>query len=85
MYCSTDGRPADDPVCLLGAMLLQFVERLPDRQAAEAVCIDTRWRLALHLQEREGGFDPSLPPRFRQRLLASGQNGSPSMRSWNCW
>lgn len=69
LYCPTNGRPADDPVCLLGVLLLQFVERLPDRQAAEAVCYDTRWRLALHLAETEGGFDPSLLPRFRQRLL----------------
>jgi transposase len=69
LYCPTNGRPADDPVCLLGVLLLQFVERLPDRQAAEAVCYDTRWRLALHLSENDGGFDPSLLPRFRQRLL----------------
>jgi len=70
LYCPTNGRPAEDPVLLLGVLLLQFVEHLPDRQAAEAVCYDTRWRLALHLAETEGGFDPSLLPRFRQRLLA---------------
>jgi len=73
LYCATNGRPAVDPVGLLGALLLQFVERLPDRQAAEAVCFDLRWRLALHLQEDEGGFDPSLLPRFRERLLAGGK------------
>ncbi len=73
LYCPTNGRPANDPVCLLGVLLLQFVERLPDRQAAEAVCYDTRWRLALHLPATEGGFDPSLLPRFRQRLLAGQQ------------
>jgi transposase len=73
LYCPTRGRPADDPVCLLGVLLLQFVERLPDRQAAEAVCFDARWRLALHMQETEGGFDPSLLPRFRQRLLTGKQ------------
>ena len=73
LYSPTHGRPAEDPVCLLGVLLLQFVERLPDRQAAEAVCFDARWRLALHRQEMEGGFDPSLLPRFRQRLLAGGE------------
>jgi len=73
LYCSTNGRPADDPVVLLGVLLLQFVERVPDRQAAEAVFYDTRWRLALHLAETEGGFDPSLLSRFRQRLLAGGE------------
>jgi len=84
LYCATNGRPADDPVCLLGVLLLQFVERLPDRQAAEAVCFDTRWRLALHLPETEGGFDPSLLPRFRRRLLA-GRNASSSTPCWNFW
>jgi len=73
LYCATNGRPAEDPVCLLGVLLLQFVERLPDRQAVEAMCFDARWRLALHLQEAEGGFDPSLLPRFRQRLLTGGE------------
>lgn len=70
LYCPTNGRPADDPVCLLGVLLLQFVERMSDRQAAEAFCYDLRWRLALHLPETESGFDPSLLPRFRRRLLA---------------
>ena len=35
LYCPSNGRPAEDPVLLLGVLLLQFVERLPDRQAAE--------------------------------------------------
>jgi transposase len=73
LYCPTNGRPADDPVCLMGVLLLQFIERLGDRQAAEAVCYDARWRLALHLYETEGGFDPSLLSKFRDRLLASEQ------------
>lgn len=73
LYCSTNGRPADDPVLLLGVLLLQFVERAPDRQAAEAVFYDTRWRLALHLGKTGGGFDPSLLSRFRGRLLTGGE------------
>ncbi len=73
LYSPTDGRPAEDPVLLLGVLLLQFVERLPDRQAAEAVCWDARWRLALHLAEGDGGFHPSLLTLFRRRLLAGGQ------------
>jgi transposase len=73
LYCPTNGRPAEDPVLLLGVLVLQFVERLPDRQAAEAVCYDARWRLALHLNETEGGFDPSLLSKFRDRLLAGEQ------------
>jgi hypothetical protein len=73
LYDAKIGRPADDPVVLLGVLLLQFVERVADRQAAEVVCFDTRWRLALHMQRAEGSFHPSLLPRFRQRLLDGHQ------------
>jgi transposase len=67
------GRPAREPVRLLGTLVLQFVERLPDRQAAEAMQYDLRWRLALHLLPGENACDPSLLTVFRERLLAGGQ------------
>ncbi len=73
LYCPDNGRPAWDPVRLLGVLILQFVLRLGDRQAAEAVQYDLRWRLALHLREEEPTFDPSLLVVFRDRLLESGQ------------
>jgi transposase len=73
LYHLHDGRPALEPVRLLGLLMLQFVERLPDRQAAEAMQYDTRWRLALHLQADEVACDPSLLAVFRERLLAGGQ------------
>jgi transposase len=72
-YHSHAGRPALEPVRLLGVLVLQFVERLPDRQAAEAMQYDTRWRLALHLQGDEVACDPSLLSVFRDRLLAGGK------------
>ena len=72
-YHRAAGRPAWEPVRLLGALVLQFVERLPDRQAAEAMQYDLRWRLALHLQPGESACDPSLLTVFRNRLLAGGQ------------
>jgi len=73
LYCPDNGRPAWDPVRLLGVLILQFVLRLGDRQAAEAVQYDLRWRLALHLREEEPTFDPSLLVVFRDRLLESGR------------
>jgi len=73
LYSPHDGRPALEPVRLLGLLILQFVERLPDRQAAEAMQYDTRWRLALHMQADEVACDPSLWSVFRDRLLAGGQ------------
>jgi transposase len=69
LYCRDNGRPAYDPVMLLGALILQFVQRLPDRQAAESMQYDTRWRLALHLQPGQCACDPSLFSVFRERLL----------------
>jgi transposase len=73
LYCTNLGRPAWDPVRLLGVLILQFVLRVPDRQAAEAVQYDLRWRLALHLPPAEATFDPSLLVVFRHRLLESGE------------
>jgi transposase len=73
LYCPDNGRPAWEPVRLLGVLILQYVLRQADRQAAEAVQYDQRWRLALHLPPQEATFDPSLLVRFRNRLLESGE------------
>ena len=34
-YCMSNGRPGVEPVLLLGVSVLQFLERVPDRQAVE--------------------------------------------------
>jgi len=73
MYCPDNGRPAWDPVRFLGVLILQFVRRVSDRQAAEAVQYDQRWRLALHMREGDTTFEPSLLVTFRDRLLSSGE------------
>jgi len=72
VYCADNGRPAWDPVRLLGVLILQFVLRLPDRLAAEAVQYDQRWRLALHMATHDAAFDPSLLVIFRDRLVNGG-------------
>lgn len=73
LYTPNNGRPAWDPVRLLGVLILQFVLRFTDRQAAEAVQYDQRWRLALHLKEDDATFDPSLLVTFRNRFIEKGQ------------
>lgn len=73
LYCPDNGRPAWDPVRMLAVLILQFVLRVPDRQAAEAIQYDLRWRLALHLKAGETACDPSLLVIFRNRLLESGE------------
>ena len=73
LYCADNGRPAWDPVRLLAVLLLQFVLRVTDRQAAEAVQYDQRWRLALHMDPQDVAFDPSLLVVFRNRLVEGAQ------------
>lgn len=73
LYCQDNGRPAWDPVRLLGVSILQYVLRVADRQAAESVQYDQRWRLALHMGEEDATFDPSLLVTFRNRLVESSQ------------
>ena len=73
VYCQDNGRPAWDPVRLLGVLILQFVLRVADQEAATSVQFDSRWRLALHLGKNDASFSPSLLTVFRNRLLSGGQ------------
>lgn len=72
MYCAGNGRPAEEPVRMLAALILQFMERMPDRQAAEACSFDLRWKLALGMEADEPAFHPTSLVKFRERLLAHG-------------
>lgn len=76
MYCADNGRPGENPVRLLAVSLLQFMEKLPDRQAVEAMIFDVRWKCALGMELHEGGFHPTVLVRFRERLLAYGMEGT---------
>src|SRR5690349_6193217 len=49
-YTPENGRPAVEPVVLLGVLIFQFLERVPDRQALEMVRYHLGWKLALHLE-----------------------------------
>jgi transposase len=67
------GRPAWSPARLALVLVLQFVEGLTDRQAADAVRGRLDWKYALGLDLCDPGFDASVLPEFRTRLLADGQ------------
>jgi len=73
LYCRDNGRPGIEPVLLAGVTLLQFMERAPDRKAAERVRTDLGWKLALDLEIGYRGFDPTCLHYFRERLLAGGR------------
>lgn len=72
-YVTTNGRAAFEPVALLGAVILQFMERVPDRQAADLVRYHLGWKLALNLELGERGFHATTLVTFRERLEKNGQ------------
>jgi hypothetical protein len=72
-YVTTNGRAAFEPVALLGTLIFQFLERAPDRQAADLVRYHLGWKLALNLELGERGFHATTLVTFRQRLLENEQ------------
>ena len=73
-YEPGNGRPGIEPVVLLGVLIFQFLERVPDRQAAELVKYHLGWKLALNLKLKADGFHPTTLVHFRQRLLEAGKS-----------
>ena len=64
-----DGQPAEAPWRLALITVMQFVENLPDRQAADAVRGRIDWRYLLGLDLTDAGFDASVLSEFRARLI----------------
>jgi transposase len=72
LYCEQNGRPAVDPVLLAGVTLLQFMEKVADRAAAEHVVYHLGWKYALDLALDYEGFHPTVLVYFRDRLEEKG-------------
>jgi transposase len=68
-----EGQPAEAPWRLALVSVMQFLEGLSDRQAANAVRGRLDWKYLLGLDLTDPGFDPSVLVEFRQRLLAGGE------------
>ena len=64
----THGQPALAPWRLALVTVLQFLEGLTDRQAAEAVRDRLAWKYALSLELTDPGFDHSVLSEFRSRM-----------------
>jgi transposase len=64
------GQPAETPWRLALVLVLQYVEGLTDRQAADAVRGRIDWKYALGLDLADPGFDASVLAEFRERLVA---------------
>jgi transposase len=80
VYESTDflgafacrGAPATSPGVLALVSVLQYAERLTDRQAADAVRGRIGWKYALGLELTDAGFEFSALSGFRSRVLGHG-------------
>src|SRR5262252_9323249 len=65
----TRGQPAASPARLALVSVLQYVEGLSDRQAADAVRARIDWKYALGLELIDPGFDHTVLSEFRSRLV----------------
>jgi len=68
MYQQRGRRPISPKVLVL-TMLLQFLENLPDRQAARNVRLRLDWKIAMGLSLDYEGFHFSVLEKFRDRLI----------------
>lgn len=69
---STLGQPAFSPWRLALVCVMQYIEEMTDRQAADAVRARIDWKYALSLELTDPGFDFSILSEWRARLIATG-------------
>ena len=68
------GRPGESPWRLALITVIQFIENLSDRQAADSVRSRIDWKYLLSLPLDDSGFDFSVLSEFRGRLLTGGKS-----------
>lgn len=68
-----DGQPAEAPWRLALVSVMQFLENLSNRQAANAVRGRLDWKYLLGLELDDPGFDHSVLAEFRYRLVAGNE------------
>jgi transposase len=66
------GQPGWSPWRLAMITVMQYMEDLTDRQAADAVRGRLDWKYALSLELEDPGIDASVLSEFRQRLVRAG-------------
>ncbi len=69
LFCSSSGQSAQSPAHLALVTVMQHMEGLSDRQAADAVRSRIDWKYALGLPLEAVGFDDSILSEFRTRLV----------------
>ena len=74
-FPSRRGRPSTPASVMASAMILKELEGLSDRQAAEALRCDIRWKVACGLALDDGGVHYAVFTYWRQRLAKSASPG----------
>jgi hypothetical protein len=71
LFPSALGRPSVPADVVAAVLLLQALEGRSDREAAEALTFDLRWKAACGLPVGAAGFHPTVLTYWRRRLAAS--------------
>jgi len=71
LFPSGRGRPSVPADVIATVMVLQSLEGLSDREAAQAVRTDIRWKVAAGLALDDEGFHPTVLTLWRNKLRAS--------------
>ena len=71
LFPSGRGRPSVPADVVAAAIVLQTLNGLSDRETAEAITFDLRWKAALGLAVTSGAFHPTTLTVWRRRLAAS--------------
>jgi hypothetical protein len=67
------GRPSVPATQMAAVMTLQALHDFSDREAAEAVRFDVRWKVAIGVSLDDRGFDPSTLVYWRNRIAKSAR------------
>jgi transposase len=73
LFPSGRGRPSIPATVMAAVIALQTLHDYSDRETAEAVCFDVRWKVACGLAVDDPGFDPSTLVYWRRRLAKSSR------------
>ena len=73
LFPSGRGRPSVPPDVIASVIVLQTLHSLSDRDAADAVTFDLRWKAACGIAIDAGSFHPSTLTYWRRRLAASNR------------
>ena len=71
LFASQNGRPSTPADVIASVMVLQTLHNLSDREAAEALTYDLRWKAACGFALTETSFHPTVLVYWRKRLAAS--------------